>query len=73
MTRKEKRLTFDLFSEYRKNAVRKVYKGSRSDIKNQEGYAWLSHIMNRWCFVPVRQAFTIDTVILVNSKHLYNL
>lgn len=67
------KLTQDLFNEYAKSAVRKRYIGPRRDMRGLEGFAWLSSAMQRWCFVPLRQQLSADTVILVDAANLENL
>jgi hypothetical protein len=67
------KFTQELFREYTTNAVRKKYKGNRSDIRNTEGFAWYSTMMNRWCFLPLRAYFSLDTVIRVDGANLRNV
>lgn len=67
------KLTAELFAEYAKTAVRQRYVGPRADIRGEEGFAWLSSVMGRWCFVPLRKQLSADTVVLVNRNNLQNL
>lgn len=67
------KLTLELYREYNATAVRKRYKGRREDIRNEEGFAWRSTIMNRWCFLPLRVYFSLDTVIRVDAANLHNV
>lgn len=73
MTKVEVRqLHNDLFAEYTKSARRKKYVGSRADIKAKEGFAWLSTAVGRWCFIPLREQFSIDAIVVVRADNLIN-
>jgi len=75
MTKTEiKQLHNSLYAEFRKNAMGKRYVGPHKTLRNQEGFAWLSTAAyGRWCFIPLRSPFSIDTVMVVNATHLTNL
>lgn len=74
MTKTERnKLTNLLLREYQKLAVRKVYKGTKASINGCEGFAWKSLAMGRWCFLPIRTEFSVDSVILVDPKNIFNV
>lgn len=62
-----------LYKEYGTLAKLKRYVGDRRDIKGSNGYAWHSPTMNRWCFLPLRAYFSLDTVIRVDANNLRNV
>ena len=73
MTSAEKvKLTNALYSEYRKTAIKKTYQGPRRSLNGKEGLSWRSQILGRQCFLPLKTVFSIDTVIVVDPKHLVN-
>lgn len=71
--KKQDKLRLTLFREYNLSAYRKYYRGPRKDLDGQEGYAWHSRALGRWCFIPAKQDFSLDTVVMVNLKNLRNL
>ena len=71
--KKDLKLKASLFREYTLSAYRKYYRGPRKDLDGQEGYAWYSRALGQWCFIPVKQDFSLDTIVMVNVKHLRNL
>ncbi len=74
MTKTERnKLTGALMNEYKKSSTRKVYKGTKGMINGAEGFAWRSNVMNRWCFLPLKTDFTIENIVLVDNKNLFNV
>lgn len=66
-------LTDELYAEYRKSAVKKRLFSERQDLHNAIGYAWFSQAMDRWCFLPLRKDFSLDTIYLIGNGRLFNL
>lgn len=71
--KQQDKLGLTLFREYNTSAVRKMYVGPRKDLDKQEGYAWYSRNLGRWCFIALKQDFSIDNIVLVDAKHIRNL
>lgn len=63
----------ELFAEYRKSAVKKRLFSERRNLHNAMGYAWFSQAMNRWCFLPLREDFSLDTVYVIGNGRLFNI
>jgi hypothetical protein len=66
-------LVSELYAEYRKSAVKKRLFSERHDLHNAMGYGWYSQAMNKWCFLPLRKDFSLDTIYVIGNGRLLNI